>query len=136
MHHRWRTDDEARYTEQIRTLKESLVVLTEKNGKLEEELAAEKTVSKDHQKNIVTNERIHTLEVTNLNDRLNALEKDKAAYQNAFLPRMSSMGLSRRGEMASMNHVSPEFPRDENGPTGRKALGSCDSPYVEPTGPV
>ena len=116
------------YTEQIRTLKESHVVLTEKNGKLEEELAAEKTKCRDKEKDIGHNERLHKLEVTNLENRLIALEKDKDAYQNAFLPRMSLMGLSRRGEMASMNHVSPEFPRDENGPTGRKALGSCDSP--------
>ena len=48
MHHRWRTDDEAMYTEQIRTSKESHVVLTEKNGKLKEALAAEKTVCREH----------------------------------------------------------------------------------------
>ena len=109
-------------------MKESRAVLTEKNGKLEEELAAEKTKCRDKEKDIGHNERLHKLEVKNLNDRLIALEKDKAAFQNAFLPRMSSMGLSRRGEMESVNHVSPEFLRDENGAPGRKPRGSGTTP--------
>ena len=109
-------------------MKESRAVLTEKNGKLEEELAAEKTKCRDKEKDIGHNERLHKLEVTNLENRLIALEKDKDAYQNAFLPRMSSMGLSRRGEMESMNLVSPEYVRDENGAQGRKPRGSGTTP--------
>ena len=124
----WQTDDEDRYKEQIRVLKESRATEMDKNKKLEKELAEEKTTCVGLRKDIDNNDRLHKLEVTNLENRLIALEKDKDAYQNAFLPRMSSTAPARRGEMSSMNQFTPESLRDDNSKKRHNPPGSAESP--------
>ena len=114
----WQTDDEDRYKEQIRVLKESRATEMDKNKKLEKELAEEKTTCADLRKDIDTNDRLHKLEVKNLEQRLEATQKDKEYLQTAFYPRNSSTAPSRRGENASMNHHTPDDPKR-----------SGDSPY-------
>jgi predicted nucleic acid-binding Zn-ribbon protein len=107
----WQTDDEDRYKEQIRVLKESRATEMDKNKKLEKELAEEKTTCADLRKDIDTNDRLHKLEVKNLEQRLEATQKDKEYLQTAFYPRNSSTAPSRRGENASMNHHTPDDPK-------------------------
>ena len=122
----WQTD---RYKEQIRVLKESRALLTQQNEKLEKDLAAEKTKCAGHEKDIDNNDRLHKLEVKNLNQQLDTAHKDKEQLQMAFFPRMSSTGpavTSRRGENASMgNQYTPEYPP---GQKLRNPPGSADTP--------
>ena len=121
----WQTDDEDRYKEQIRVLKESRATEMDKNKKLEKELAEEKTTCADLRKDIDTNDRLHKLEVKNLEQRLEATQKDKEYLQTAFYPRNSSTAQAFTSRHASMNHVSPDVQ------LGQKRLnppGSGDSP--------
>ena len=125
---RRRTDDEDRYKEQIRVLKESRVLLMQQNEKLEKDLAEEKTKCAGQEKDIANNDHLHKLEVKNLEQQLATAQKDKEYLQTAFFPRNSSTApafTSRRGDAASMNHVSPDVQ------LGQKRLnppGSGDSP--------
>jgi len=124
----WQTDDDDHYKEQIRVLKESRATEMDKNKKLEKELAEEKTTCVGLRKDIDTNDRLHKLEVKNLEQQLETAQKDKEYLQTAFYPRNSSTApafTSRRGENASMNQHTPDYP------PGQKRLnqpGSGDSP--------
>ena len=124
----WQTDDEDRYKEQIRVLKESRATEMDKNKKLEKELAEEKTTCVGLRKDIDNNDRLHKLEVKNLEQQLVTAHRDKEYLQTAFIGRNSSTApavTSRRGDAASMNHVSPDVQ------LGQKRLnppGSGDSP--------
>jgi len=114
----WQTDDEGRYKEQIRVLKESRALLMQQNEKLEKDLAAEKTKCAGHEKDIDNNDRLHKLEVKNLNQQLVTAHKDKDTLQHYLFPRNSSTGpavTSRRGENASMGiniHLSIRLARN------------------------
>ena len=123
-----RTDDEGRYKEQIRSLKESHARVTEKNVKLEKDLAEEKTKCAGLENNIKHNTDLYELRVNNLEDRLKATEKDKEAFQRLLLPQMSSTAPARRGEMASMNQFTPESLRDDNSKKRHNPPGSAESP--------
>jgi len=106
----WKTDDEDYYKEEIRSLKESRVTETEKNKKVEKDLAEERTTCAGLRKDIENNDRLHKLEVKNLNQQLITAQKDKEQLQLCFFPRMSSTGpanTSRRAENASMNQYTP-----------------------------
>ena len=69
-------------------------------------------------KDIDNNDRLHTLELKNLNQQLDIAHKDNEQLQMAFFPRMSSTGpavTSRRGENASMGiniHLSIRLARN------------------------
>ena len=124
----WQTADDDHYKEQIRVLKESRATEMDKNKKLEKELAEEKTTCVGLRKDIDNNDRLHKLEVKNLEQQLVTAHRDKEYLQTAFIGRNSSTApavTSRRGDAASMNHVSPDVQ------LGQKRLnppGSGDSP--------
>ena len=75
MSNTWRTDDEGGYKEQIRSLKESHARVTEKNVKLEKDLAEEKTKCAGLENNIEHNTDLHELRVNMLEDLLKAAKK-------------------------------------------------------------
>ena len=106
-------------------MKESRALLTQQNEKLEKDLAAERTTCADLRKDIDTNDRLHKLEVKNLEQRLEATQKDKEYLQTAFYPRNSSTAPSRRGENASMNQYTPD---NATGLKRPNPPGSGDSP--------
>jgi predicted RNase H-like nuclease (RuvC/YqgF family) len=124
----WRTDDEGRYKEQIRNLQESHARQTERIDKLEKDLAEEKTKCAGLEKDASHKTQLHKLEVDNLDKRLKAAERREEQLQTAFFPRLSSMALSRRGEMTSVNQFTPESLHDENGNKRRFPPGAGESP--------
>jgi len=124
----WRTDDEGRYKEQIRSLKESHARVTEKIVKLENDLAEEKTKCAGLENNIKHNTDLHELRVNNLEDRLKVAEKDNEVFQRLLLPQMSSTAPARRGEMASMNQFTPDSQRDDITEKRLNPPGTGESP--------
>jgi len=128
MYNTRRTDDEGTYKEQIRNLKECYARQTEKIEKLEKDLTAEQSKCAGLEKDAQYNSDLHKLEVSNLDQRLKGAEKDKGAFQRLLLPRITSTAPSRRGDIASMNYVSPEFSRDENGQKRGNLRGTDESP--------
>ena len=128
MYNTWRTDDEGTYKEQIRNLKEVHARQTEKIEKFEKDLAEEKTKCAGLEKDASHKTQLHKLEVDNLDKRLKAAERREEQLQTAFFPRLSSMSLSRRGEMTSVNQFTPESLHDENGIKRRNPPGAGESP--------
>ena len=78
-------------------------------------------------KDIDNNDRLHTLELKNLNQQLDIAHKDNEQLQMAFFPRMSPAPAvtSRRGENASMNQHTPDV---HPGQKRHNPPGSGDSP--------
>jgi hypothetical protein len=128
MYNSWLSDDEGRYKEQIRSLQESHARHTERIEKLQKELAEEKTKCAGLEKDASHKTQLHKLEVDNLDKRLKAAERREEQLQTAFFPRLSSMSLSRRGEMTSVNQFTPESLHDENGHKRRIPPGAGESP--------
>ena len=112
-------------------MKESRALLTQQNEKLKKDLAEEKTKCAGKDKDIDNNNRLHKLEVKNLNQQLVTAHKDKDTLLHYFfgIPRNSSTGptvTSRRGENASMNqYTPPDYPP---GQKLRNPPGSADTP--------
>ena len=122
----WKNDDTEGLKEQIRSLRESRALLLQKNENLEKDLAEEKKKCADRDKDLLTNVRMHELQVKTLDQRVKELIIDKSQLQSCLFPRVPSMQpMSRRGENASLNQHSPDYL------PGQKRLntpGSGDSP--------
>jgi predicted RNase H-like nuclease (RuvC/YqgF family) len=80
----WRTDDEGRYKEQIRSLQESHAHHTTRIEKLQKELAEEKTKCAGLEKDASHKTQLHKLEVDNLDKRLKLLKGVRSSSRRHF----------------------------------------------------